>query len=207
MIRLGLGLVALLMGAAAAGAQDTKAGAEATAPQAGDPAPKSTPLPFKLGGNFALIDQNGNPRTEVDPAGHLQLLFFGYASCQQICSAVFPQMAEVEQSLAARGIAVTPVLITVDPARDTVANLAAAMPHLGASFVGLTGDNAALQNAYKAFGVQSSLVFDDPFYGPVYAHGSFLYLLDGRGQFLTLIPPILSTDRVVDLIAGYAPAG
>ena len=207
MIRLGIGVAALLMGAAAAGAQDTKAGAEATAPHASDLSSEGTPLPFKLGGNFALIDQHGNPRTEVDPAGHLQLLFFGYANCQQICSAVFPQMAEVEQSLAARGIALTPVLITVDPARDTVANLAAAMPHLGANFVGLTGDDAALQNAYKAFAVQSSLVFDDPFYGPVYAHGSFLYLLDGRGQFLTLIPPILSTDRVVDLIAGYAPAG
>jgi protein SCO1 len=174
---------------------------------AGLSAPEGVPLPFDLGGPYRLIDQYGETRTEVDPAGNLQLVFFGYANCREICSAALPQMAEVADGLAARGIALTPVFITVDPARDTVANLGPAMEKYGPNFVGLTGDDAALHAAYKAFSIDSSLVFEDPFYGPVYAHGSFLYLLDAKGGFLTVIPPILATDRVIDLIVGYAPQG
>lgn len=162
------------------------------------------PLPLDLGGPFTLTDQDGQPRTEADPKGNLQLLFFGYATCQQICSVALPQMAEVELALEKRGIALTPLLITVDPARDTIATLGPALRSLSPNFVGLTGDAAALQSAYKAFSIDSSLVFDDPKTGPVYAHGSFLYLLDAKGGFLTVIPPILTTDRVADLIAGYA---
>ena len=165
------------------------------------------PLPFDLGGAFALTDQNGAIRTQADPEGHLQLLFFGYASCREICSAALPQMAEVEDGLATRGIAITPLLITVDPARDTVASLGPALKKISPNFVGLTGEDAELSVAYKAFSIDNSLVFDDATYGPVYAHGSFLYLLDGQGKFLTVIPPILSTDRVVEMIAAYAPNG
>ena len=51
-------------------------------------------LPFDLGGAFQLTDQSGTPRTEVDPDGRLQLLFFGYANCQQICSAALPLMVK-----------------------------------------------------------------------------------------------------------------
>ena len=180
---------------------------DAVAQTAGILAPETLPLPFDVGGPFALIDQHGQTRTEVDPAGHLQLVFFGYASCREICSAALPQMAEVADGLGARGIALTPVFITVDPTRDTVGNLGPAMAKYGPNFIGLTGDDAALHATYKAFAIDSSLVFEDPFYGPVYAHGSFLYLLDAKGGFLTVIPPILSTDRVIDLIAGYAPQG
>lgn len=171
------------------------------------PAAEGVPLPFDLGGPFALIDQNGAPRTEADPNGNLQLLFFGYANCREICSSALPQMAEVAASLSAQGIAVTPVLITVDPVRDTVATLGPALAKYGPEFVGLTGDEAALNQAYKTFSIDSNLVFEDPQYGAVYAHGSFLYLLDASGGFLTVIPPILSTERVVDLIAAYAPQG
>ena len=165
------------------------------------------PLPFDLGGHFSLIDQNGNPRTEIDPAGNLQLLFFGYASCREICSAVLPQMADVVDRLSARDVAVTPLMITVDPARDTQASLGPAMAKYGPNFVGLTGDLDALHVAYSAFSIDSSVVYEDPFYGPVYAHGSFLYLLDAQGGFLTLIPPILSTDQVIDVVAAYAKQG
>jgi cytochrome oxidase Cu insertion factor (SCO1/SenC/PrrC family) len=42
------------------------------------PLPTGPALPFdvKLGGSFDLTDQNGDPRTEANPDGHMQLLFF-----------------------------------------------------------------------------------------------------------------------------------
>lgn len=212
MIRFAIGLATCLICAVAANAETAKvkpAISPVAAASAGgdDPPLHGVPLPLKLGGSFSLIDQHGQPRTQVDPAGNLQLLFFGYANCREICSAVLPQMAGVVQDLAAGGMAVTPLFITVDPKRDTVASLGPALQAYGKNFIGLTGDDAALQAAYRAFAIDSSVVFDAPFRGPVYAHGSFLYLLAADGTFLTVIPPILSDEKVVDLIAAFGTAG
>lgn len=163
----------------------------------------SSPLPFDLGGAYALTDQTGAIRTQADPDGKPQLLFFGYANCREICSAALPMMAEVADAVAAKGIDVTPVMITVDPARDTVDTLGPALAQHHADFVGLTGDAAALQIAYDAYQIETEEVFFDPEYGPVYAHGSFLYLLDGKGELLTLVPPVVSPEAAANIVEKY----
>lgn len=170
---------------------------------AAGPALAAPPLPFDLGGSFELVDQTGAQRSEVNPDGKPQLLFFGYANCQQICSVALPLMAEAVDALAEKGVGVTPVMITVDPARDTVETIGPPLEALHESFVGLTGSETALSTAYDAFSVEHSLVYEDPLEGPVYAHGSFVYLLDAEGTFLTLLPPILSADRVTELVLKY----
>lgn len=166
----------------------------------------SAPLPFDLGGAFTLTDQTGAARTEVDPDGQLQLLFFGYANCREICSAALPMMAQIADAVQAEGIAVTPVMITVDPARDTVEALGPALAQHHGDFVGLTGDAAALQVAYDAYQIETEEVFFDPEFGPVYAHGSFLYLLDSDGKLLTLVPPVITPEAAAGIVAKYAPA-
>ena len=160
-------------------------------------------LPFLVGGAYALTDQNGTQRTHVDPDGHAQLLFFGYANCLQICSSVLPQMADITDELATDGHIVRPIMITVDPEIDTVDTLGPALTAYHDAFVGLTGTEAELQVAYDAFSVEKEFLFDDPEYGPVYAHGSFIYLLDGDGTTLTLIPPVLSDDEIIAIISKY----
>jgi len=167
-----------------------------------------SPLPFDVGGAFSLTDQAGATRTQADPDGLPQLLFFGYANCQEICSATLPMMADVADILAARDVALRLVMVTVDPARDTVATLGPALARIRPGFVGLTGSDAALQIAYDAYQVDSEEVFFDPEFGPVLAHGSFIYLLDGAGAVQTLLPPILAADQVADIVAGYLePSG
>lgn len=203
-----LALVAALLTGGAAQAHDGvqhKSQAEAAAHVAALPLP--TALPFDVGGSFDLVDHTGARRTEADPDGRYQLLFFGYANCPSICAVAMPLMAQATDALAAKGIAVRPVMITVDPTRDTVDNMAAPLHELHPDFVGLTGSEEALQVAYDAFGVESELIFTDPEYGDVFAHGSHIYLLDGAGKVLTLLPPILDADRVTDIVANYALNG
>ncbi|MDA9865129.1 SCO family protein [bacterium] len=164
-------------------------------------------FPFDaVGGDFALTDQSGTFRTQADPDGTAQLLFFGYANCQQICSSVLPQMADVADTLADGGYSVRPVMITVDPVADTVENIGPALTQYHPGFVGLTGTEAELQVAYDAFQVEKEVLFEDPEYGPIYAHGSFLYLLDGAGDVLTIIPPILSDEDITGIITKYLQA-
>lgn len=156
-----------------------------------------------LGGAFELIDHTGEMRTEMDPDGHPQLVFFGYANCQEICSAVFPTMASIVEILDANGTVLRPVMITVDPERDTVDTMAEALHVHHPAFVGLTGSEAALQVAYDAYSVEFEELFVDPFYGTVFSHGSFIYLLDGEGEVLTLLPPVLGPEMMAEIVAGY----
>lgn len=167
-----------------------------------------TPLPFDLGGPYKLVDQFGQTRTESDPDGRAQLLFFGYANCLNICSAALPLMAGVVDALNADGVELTPVMITVAPEQDTVATMGAPLGQIHPDFVGLTGPTPALQNAYDAFAVEVKPLFEDPEYGWIYAHGSFIHLLDKDGAMLTLLPPVLGVEETVKIVRGYlAPQG
>jgi len=198
------GLAPALALAAAAAAHDghSHAGDEATEPPAVT-GPIGGAFPAGIGGPFRLTDQHGNARDQTDPAGRAQLLFFGYATCPGICSSVLPQLAALTNRLAAGGIEVTPVLVTVDPALDTVESLARTAPAIHPRLTALTGSETALAAARAAFGVESTLLFVSPEHGPIHAHGSYIYLLDPEGRFLTLLPPILSTDRMAEIVTAY----
>ncbi|MEM8632952.1 MAG: SCO family protein [Pseudomonadota bacterium] len=162
------------------------------------------PFPVNIGGAFELTDQEGDTRTEVDPSGNLQLLFFGYANCEAICSVALPMMAEVADLLAEDGLSLTPVMVTIDPKRDTVETIGAPLEEMHSDFVGLTGTEEELQKVYDLYSVEKEVVFTDPGYGEIFAHGSFIYLLDGSGDFLTIMPPILSVERMVEIVSSYA---
>lgn len=164
----------------------------------------TTPFTLNLGGPFQLTDQDGKPRTEVDPNGHMQLLFFGYANCASICTTALPLMADVVNDLTSKDLPVTPVMITVDPKRDTVDTIGPALKKHHADFVGLTGSAADLQAVYDLYSIDHKVVFTDPELGDVFAHGSHIYLLDAKGEFLTLLPPILSAERIVEIVQKYA---
>ena len=69
------------------------------------------------------------------------------------------------------------------------------------------GTEEELAGVRKLFQIERKLVFEDPEYGPIYAHGSFIYLMDAEGELLTLIPPIISPDRGAEIVAKYAAAG
>lgn len=167
-----------------------------------------TPLPFDLGGPYVLSNQFGERRTEADPEGHAQLLFFGYANCLNICSAALPLMAQVVDMLAEEGMTVTPVMITVAPDQDRVDTMAEPLAEIHPDFIGLTGGPADLQIAYDAFAIEVEPLFEDPEHGWIYAHGSFVHLLDGTGEMLTLLPPTLDAERTAEIVRGYlSPRG
>jgi len=175
---------------------------------AAPPASAQTQLPFDLGGPYVLTDQYGETRTQNDPDGRAQLVFFGYANCPGICSTAMPLMAEVLENLARQDIRITPVMITVDPERDTVATMGTPLAKIHPDFIGLTGDQAALAAAYDAFSIEISVAYFDPKYGPIFTHGGLIHLLDADGTVMTILPPVLDPDTVTEIVARYvAPSG
>jgi len=161
------------------------------------------PLPVQIEARFALTDQSSRAVTQADFAGRPMVLFFGYANCQSICSVALPAMAAALEILGHEGAAIAPVLVTVDPARDTPAALAEALPRYHPRLIGLTGSGSALADARAAFQVETSRVAALPEVGPVYAHGSFLYLIGPDGVVRAVLPPILAPERIAELMRKY----
>lgn len=164
------------------------------------------PFPSKIGGDFDLIDQSGRKRDLASFSGKPLAIFFGYAKCEAICSVAIPRMAEMVDKLEARNLDVQPVLITVDPKRDTPAAMREALPKYHERLVGLTGTRAQINAAQKVFQVESKVVYVDPDGGEIFAHGSYIYLMGRDGKFLTLFPPILGPERMATIAEKYLSA-
>ncbi len=198
----GVTALALLALAAAHDGVVAPAPAGATA----DAAAPATPFPADIRARFRLTDQTGREVTQADFAGRPMAIFFGYAGCEAICSVALPRLGQaldlLAERLGDRAATLAPILITVDPARDTPEAIGPALARWHPRLIGLTGTEAALADARAAFQVEAKKVFDGP-EGPVFAHGSFIYLVGPDGRVLTLLPPILEPERMADVIAGY----
>ncbi|MEM8822990.1 MAG: SCO family protein [Pseudomonadota bacterium] len=163
-----------------------------------------TLFPTNFGGSYKLTDHHGRMRTESDPDGNLQLVFFGYANCEAICTVALPIMSEMADTLRADGIETTPLVITVDPQADTVDNMGPALANYAPGLTGLTGSEEELAHVRDLFHVDREPLFVDPRGVTVWAHGSHIFVMDGEGMFLTLLPPVLTTERMVEIVKGYA---
>ncbi|MFN3209716.1 MAG: SCO family protein, partial [Roseovarius sp.] len=159
--------------------------------------------PWEVGGPFELVDHTGRVRTQADPDGRHQLLFFGYANCPGICSAALPLMADAVAELEAEGVEMSALVVTIDPKLDTVETMGPSLAEVSDDLLGLTGTPEALDVAYDAFRVEFEHLFDDPEHGPIYSHGSFIYLLDPAGEVLTQVPPVLPPEQVSAIVRKY----
>ena len=103
------------------------------------------------GMNQKLTDHHGKPRALSDFHGKVVVVFFGFTQCPDVCPTVLGKMREVMTVLASDADKVQVVLVTIDPERDTPALLAQYMPAFHPSFLGLSGDTAAIASIAKDF--------------------------------------------------------
>jgi len=92
-------------------------------------------------GDFELVDHHGKPFTPERLQGHWTLVFFGFTYCPDICPATMAFLDQFVGQLDPAELEDTDVvLISVDPARDTVAKLAEYVPYFNPGFTGVTGE-------------------------------------------------------------------
>ncbi len=161
---------------------------------------QALPFPVEIRPRFSLVGRTGRAVTEADFAGRPMAVFFGYASCESICTVALPRMGAALDLLGAEGAEIAAVMITVDPARDTPAAMAARLAEYHPRLIGLTGTEAALAKARAAFQVEAKRVAETPEGAPVYAHGSFIYLVGRDGVVKSVLPPVLAPERIAALM-------
>ncbi len=104
---------------------------------------------------FALTDQRGVAFGPDQLEGNWTLLFFGFASCPDVCPTTLAKLRKATEGL---DRAPRVALVTVDPARDTEAVLAGYVEAFDPAFLGLRGSAAELQAFAEQFHVNFTMV-------------------------------------------------
>jgi protein SCO1/2 len=138
-----------------------------------------------VGGPFTLTDQHGEQRTEQDFAGRYMLIYFGYTYCPDFCPMSLSNMTRAMDLLPpAAAEQVVPIFITVDPERDTVAQLAEYAPLFHPRLVALTGSAAATKQAAQAYRVYFAKAGDGASDDYLMDHSTFIYLMGPDGSYV-----------------------
>lgn len=137
-----------------------------------------------IGGPFSLVDQDGVLRTEQDFLGRYMLVFFGFTYCPDICPTTLAVLSAALGEIGPEAENFVPVLITVDPARDTPEALKPYLAAFGPRFVGLTGTEDAIAAVAGAYHAYFEIVEGE---GDNYTlnHSTAIYLMGPDGKFVT----------------------
>jgi protein SCO1/2 len=136
-----------------------------------------------VGGPFHLEDQNGKPFSDQDMKGRPFLVFFGYTHCPDVCPTTLFDMSQVLRKLGPDADRTGALFITVDPDRDTPAVMKDYLSNFDPHLRGLTGDQAQVDVAIKAYRVYAKKV---PLEHGDYTmdHTAVVYLMDKDGHFV-----------------------
>ncbi|MFO1012967.1 MAG: SCO family protein [Caulobacteraceae bacterium] len=154
-----------------------------------------------VGGPFQLVDQNGKPVTEAVLKGKWSLVFFGFTSCPDVCPTTLSALGQAIDQLGPKAANLQVVLISVDPERDTPAQMKTYLttPGFPPNIIGLTGTVAqsdAAARAYRVFHEKQAT-------GDTYTvnHSTAIYLMDPKGRFNRVLSYGLTPEELVRQIS------
>ena len=160
------------------------------------------PQTATIGGPFRLTDQNGRTVTEQDFKGAPFLVFFGFTHCPDVCPTTLFEVSEILRTLGPDAARVRVAFITVDPERDSPAQLASYLKSFHPRLVGLTGTPAEIEAVTKAYRVYVKKVAD-PKSGAGYTfdHSAIIYLMGPDGAYLAHFTHATSVDAMAERLA------
>jgi protein SCO1/2 len=189
-------LVLVLLAAAGLAACDAKA-----------PQPAASSGAAAVGGPFTLIDQDGKTVTEKVLLGKWSVIYFGYTYCPDVCPTGLQVLAQGLDRMGRKGEAVQTFLISVDPERDTPAQMKTYVesPAFPKNLVGLTGSPEAVAAAAKAYKFYYKKTGEGP--GYLVDHMSIMYVMDPNGQLARPLTHGLTPEEIETQIADAMKRG
>lgn len=137
--------------------------------------PASMPAP-----DFHLLDTDATPRRLSDYRGKVTITFFGFTHCPDVCPTALMKLALVMKQLGSLADKVQVLFVTLDPDRDTPAELKSYVAFFDPRFVGLTGSNAQIYAAATSFSVHYAKVGRGSDYS--IDHSTGVYVCDTTGR-------------------------
>jgi protein SCO1 len=143
-----------------------------------------------IGGAFTLTDKDGQRVSWDDFKGKYRIVYFGFTFCPDACpmdvGVVMQGFNRFAKDHPDRAAQVQPIFITIDPARDTPAKVGEFTAAFSPRLLGLTGTQAEIDAAVKAFRVYAARGKDTPG-GYLMDHSRQAYLMDRDGKPLVAL--------------------
>lgn len=156
------------------------------------PSKQSTPndtifVGADIGGPFSLTNQNGEAVTDQDYAGQYKLIYFGFTFCPAICPTELQKITEAYRSLPENiREKITPIFISVDPERDTVAVMKDYVALFDPDLIGLTGSVEQVKAVMNEYRIYAAKVKDDTMSDYTVDHSSYIYLMSPEDTLMNV---------------------
>ena len=155
-----------------------------------------------LGGPFELVGSDGQAVTDKDVITEPTLIYFGYTFCPDVCPLDVDRNASAIDILQERGQSVTPVFISIDPARDTPEVVGDFASNMHPKMIGLTGSPEqvkAASTAYRTY-YNAHEAVDDQY---LVDHSTFSYLTLPEIGFVDFFRREVTPEDMADKIGCY----
>lgn len=148
--------------------------------------------------DVTLTNQDGEAVSMEQLEGHWNLLFFGYTFCPDICPATLAELRQLRGNLPEEvNQRLQPILVSVDPERDTPEQLKKYLDYFGAGFIGLTGPLDDIQTLANAAGVPF-IPGDTSKKDYTVDHGANLALIGPDGRLRGFIRAPMRTEKLAE---------
>jgi protein SCO1/2 len=156
-----------------------------------------------IGGPFTLTDHTRKRVTDADFRGRYMIVFFGFTFCPDVCPSALQVMSAALDKLGPKADRFVPILITVDPERDTPKQLALYVQSFHPRLVGLTGTQAEIDAVLKAYRVLSVRKRVDPKSSAGYTidHPAQIYIMDPEGRYRSFLDYTKGADAAAASLA------
>jgi protein SCO1/2 len=165
------------------------------------PADAVVRLSDQFSGDFALVDYNGHPVTDEDFHGKNAVVYFGFATCPDVCPMALGTLsAALNELTPSQRAKLTPIFITIDPERDTPEALKSYLA-FDDRIIGLTGAPeaaAAARRSFKVYARKEPLA--DSALGYTTNHSSLFYLVDRQGQPQLALHDTLTAQQLAEML-------
>jgi protein SCO1/2 len=142
--------------------------------------------PAKVAYDFRLTDQEGIETRMSQWKGKAVLFSFGFTHCPNVCPTTLTNLVDVFRALPpAERDRVRISFISVDPQRDTPAQLKNYLSYFDTALVGLTGSKDEIDRTTGAFGASYALIHkpDDAPDNYNVMHSANVYLVNPKGEW------------------------
>ena len=149
-----------------------------------------------IGGPFALVDHTGTARTEKDLLGRFAVVNFGFTNCPDVCPTTLQTISDALELMGPAAQRIRPVFVSVDPDRDTPERLGTYREAFDERILMLTGSEAAVARAAKAYKVGYSRMKPAADGSYMVNHTALIYLMGPDGGYITHFPFRIAPDKL-----------
>ena len=159
---------------------------------------KTAAKALQIGGDFTLQSANGSFTLSQHPE-KLNVIYFGYTQCPDICPTSLSVMAFAFKQLPPEQLdKLQGILISVDPERDSLEHLQSYTAFFHPQIIGLTDTPEkilTLSRQYGAFYQKAQI--DNSAMGYTIDHTSVFYITNSKGEVLETVPHSASSDALL----------